>query len=58
MERSLPSMCCLAGGRPRRLCAVREVADEVFAACFSALPDADRATLLDLLQRFTAERDT
>ncbi|WP_406194723.1 MarR family winged helix-turn-helix transcriptional regulator [Kitasatospora sp. NBC_01560] len=35
-----------------------KVADEVLAACFSSLPDADRATLLDLLQRLTAERDT
>ncbi len=35
-----------------------KVADEVLAACFSSLPDADRATLLDLLQRLTAGRDT
>ncbi|KJY26357.1 MarR family transcriptional regulator [Streptomyces sp. NRRL S-444] len=35
-----------------------KVADEVLAACFSSLPDADRATLLVLLQRLTAERDT
>ncbi|WP_377267693.1 MarR family winged helix-turn-helix transcriptional regulator [Peterkaempfera sp. SMS 1(5)a] len=34
------------------------VADEVLADCFSALSHADRATLLDLLQRLTAERDT
>ncbi|WP_405015097.1 MarR family winged helix-turn-helix transcriptional regulator [Kitasatospora sp. NBC_01539] len=34
------------------------VADEVLADCFSALPDADRATLLDLLRRLTAERGT
>lgn len=27
------------------------VADEVLADCFSALPQDDRATLLDLLQR-------
>ncbi|MCX5060197.1 MarR family winged helix-turn-helix transcriptional regulator [Streptomyces sp. NBC_00201] len=40
------------------LAAGHKVADEVLAACFSALPDADRATLLDLLQRLTAERDT
>ncbi|ARF82474.1 MarR family winged helix-turn-helix transcriptional regulator [Kitasatospora aureofaciens] len=35
-----------------------KVADEVLAACFSSLSDADRATLLDLLQRLTAGRDT
>ncbi|MGI5336068.1 MarR family winged helix-turn-helix transcriptional regulator [Streptomyces sp. CA-181903] len=40
------------------LTAGHKVADEVLADCFSALPDADRATLLDLLQRLTAERDT
>ncbi|MCD0484218.1 MarR family winged helix-turn-helix transcriptional regulator [Streptacidiphilus sp. ASG 303] len=39
------------------LAAGHAVADEVLAACFSALPDADRATLLDLLRRLTAERD-
>jgi DNA-binding MarR family transcriptional regulator len=35
-----------------------KVADEVLAACFSTLPDAERATLLSLLQRLTAEQDT
>ncbi|MPY34256.1 winged helix-turn-helix transcriptional regulator [Streptomyces adustus] len=40
------------------LAAGHKVADEVLADCFSALPHADRATLLDLLQRLTAERDT
>ncbi|MFD8705344.1 MarR family winged helix-turn-helix transcriptional regulator [Kitasatospora sp. NPDC059648] len=40
------------------LAAGHTVADKVLAACFSALPDADRATLLDLLQRLTAEGDT
>ncbi|MET8076883.1 MarR family winged helix-turn-helix transcriptional regulator [Streptomyces sp. NPDC005303] len=39
------------------LAAGHKVADEVLADCFSALPDADRATLLDLLQRLTAQRD-
>ncbi|WP_127354141.1 MarR family winged helix-turn-helix transcriptional regulator [Actinacidiphila soli] len=37
------------------LAAGHRVADEVLAACFSTLSDADRATLLDLLQRLTAE---
>ncbi|MFI2184417.1 MarR family winged helix-turn-helix transcriptional regulator [Streptomyces sioyaensis] len=40
------------------LMAGHKVADEVLAACFSSLPDADRATLLGLLQRLTGERDT
>ncbi|MFL5994943.1 MAG: MarR family winged helix-turn-helix transcriptional regulator [Streptomyces sp.] len=40
------------------LAAGHKVADEVLADCFSALPDADRATLLDLLQRLTTARDT
>jgi DNA-binding MarR family transcriptional regulator len=35
-----------------------KVADEVLTALFSTLPNADRATLLDLLRRLTAERDT
>ncbi|WP_053846108.1 MarR family winged helix-turn-helix transcriptional regulator [Streptomyces sp. NRRL B-24085] len=39
------------------LSAGHKVADEVLAACFSPLPDADRATLLDLLRRLTGERD-
>ncbi|MFF4642711.1 MarR family winged helix-turn-helix transcriptional regulator [Streptomyces sp. NPDC001389] len=39
------------------LAAGHTVADKVLADCFSALPDADRATLLDLLRRLTAERD-
>ncbi|GCD93160.1 MarR family winged helix-turn-helix transcriptional regulator [Embleya hyalina] len=34
------------------------VADKVLTACFAALSGADRATLLDLLRRLTAERDT
>ncbi|WP_406109746.1 MarR family winged helix-turn-helix transcriptional regulator [Streptomyces sp. NBC_01003] len=37
------------------LAAGHKVADEVLATCFSALPDPDRATLLDLLQRLNAE---
>ncbi|MEV3912180.1 MarR family winged helix-turn-helix transcriptional regulator [Streptomyces canus] len=37
----------------RILAAGHKIADEVLADCFSALPDADRATLLDLLQRLT-----
>ncbi|WP_225848606.1 MarR family winged helix-turn-helix transcriptional regulator [Streptomyces sp. HPF1205] len=40
------------------MAAGHQVADEVLADCFSALSDADRATLLDLLQRLTADRDT
>jgi DNA-binding MarR family transcriptional regulator len=40
------------------LAAGHKVADKVLAACFSPLPDTDRATLLDLLQRLTTERDT
>jgi DNA-binding MarR family transcriptional regulator len=40
------------------LAAGHKVADEVLADCFSPLPDADRATLLTLLQRLTAPRDT
>jgi DNA-binding MarR family transcriptional regulator len=36
------------------LAAGHKVADEVLAACFSPLADADRATLLGLLQRLTA----
>ncbi|MFF4580345.1 MarR family winged helix-turn-helix transcriptional regulator [Streptomyces sp. NPDC001373] len=39
------------------LAAGHTVADKVLADCFSALPDADRATLLGLLRRLTAERD-
>ncbi|MFC8718812.1 MarR family winged helix-turn-helix transcriptional regulator [Kitasatospora sp. NPDC057198] len=39
------------------LAAGHKVADRVLADCFSALPAADRATLLDLLRRLTAERD-
>ncbi|GAA2125836.1 MarR family transcriptional regulator [Kitasatospora saccharophila] len=37
------------------LTAGHRVADEVLADCFSALPGADRATLLGLLRRLTAE---
>ncbi|MFG2732212.1 MarR family winged helix-turn-helix transcriptional regulator [Streptomyces canus] len=40
------------------LAAGHKIADEVLADCFSPLPNADRATLLDLLQRLTTERDT
>jgi DNA-binding MarR family transcriptional regulator len=40
------------------LAAGRKVADEVLADCFSPLPDTDRTTLLALLQRLTAPRDT
>ncbi|MEV6728357.1 MULTISPECIES: MarR family winged helix-turn-helix transcriptional regulator [unclassified Streptomyces] len=39
------------------LAAGHRVADEVLAACFSTLPHADRATLLDLLRRLNAEGD-
>ncbi|QKW23655.1 winged helix-turn-helix transcriptional regulator [Kitasatospora sp. NA04385] len=39
------------------LAAGHKVADEVLADCFAALSGADRATLLDLLRRLTAERD-
>ncbi|MEV7723282.1 MarR family winged helix-turn-helix transcriptional regulator [Streptomyces sp. NPDC087917] len=39
------------------LAAGHTVADQVLATCFSGLPGADRATLLDLLQRLTAEQD-
>ena len=42
----------------RILTAGRTVADEVLAACFSGLTDTDRTTLLDLLRRLTAARDT
>jgi DNA-binding MarR family transcriptional regulator len=34
------------------------VADEVLATCYCALSEADRATLLDLLQRLIAEEGT
>jgi DNA-binding MarR family transcriptional regulator len=40
------------------LAAGHKVADKVLAACFSPLPDTDRATLLGLLQRLTTERAT
>ncbi|MGX1471839.1 UNVERIFIED_CONTAM: DNA-binding MarR family transcriptional regulator [Streptomyces canus] len=40
------------------LAAGHKIADEVLADCFSPLPNADRATLLDLLQRLTAAQDT
>ncbi|MCX5257167.1 MarR family winged helix-turn-helix transcriptional regulator [Streptomyces canus] len=40
------------------LAAGNKIADEVLADCFSPLPNADRATLLDLLQRLTTARDT
>ncbi|WP_055586013.1 MarR family winged helix-turn-helix transcriptional regulator [Streptacidiphilus griseoplanus] len=39
------------------LTAGHEIADEVLAACFTALTDTDRATLLGLLQRLTAEQN-
>lgn len=39
------------------LAAGHKVADHVLADCFSALPGPDRATLLGLLQRLTAEPD-
>ncbi|MFI6441734.1 MarR family winged helix-turn-helix transcriptional regulator [Streptomyces sp. NPDC050759] len=42
----------------RKVLAVgHSIADEVLADCFSALPNADRATLLELLQRLTTARD-
>ncbi|MFF4019653.1 MarR family winged helix-turn-helix transcriptional regulator [Streptomyces sp. NPDC001843] len=37
------------------LAAGHRVADEVLAECFSALPEADRATLLTLLRRLNDE---
>ena len=40
------------------LAAGHKVADEVLAECFSALPVAERATLLDLLRRLTTAPDT
>ncbi|WP_255947742.1 MarR family winged helix-turn-helix transcriptional regulator [Streptomyces odontomachi] len=39
------------------LAAGHKVADEVLAACFAPLSDAERTTLLDLLQRLAAEDD-
>ncbi|WP_261985696.1 MarR family winged helix-turn-helix transcriptional regulator [Microbispora hainanensis] len=39
----------------RVLEAGRKVADEVLARCYTALPDADRATLLALLRRLVVE---
>jgi DNA-binding MarR family transcriptional regulator len=33
------------------------IADEVLAMCYAPLSEADRATLLDLLQRLTADED-
>ncbi|MFF4485952.1 MarR family winged helix-turn-helix transcriptional regulator [Streptomyces sp. NPDC001544] len=39
------------------LAAGHRVADEVLADCFSALPEADRATLLTLLRRLNDEGD-
>ncbi|MCP2342814.1 MarR family winged helix-turn-helix transcriptional regulator [Actinomadura rupiterrae] len=41
----------------RVLAAGHKVADDVLARCFAALPDAERATLLDLLRRLTTEPD-
>ncbi|MFI5683461.1 MarR family winged helix-turn-helix transcriptional regulator [Streptomyces sp. NPDC051636] len=41
----------------RILAAGHSVADDVLAACFSALSGADRATLLDLLRRLNAAGD-
>ncbi|MDH6431543.1 DNA-binding MarR family transcriptional regulator [Streptomyces sp. SAI-144] len=40
------------------LAAGHKIADEVLADCFSPLPNADRATLLDLLQRLTTAQDS
>ncbi|MEU6553840.1 MarR family winged helix-turn-helix transcriptional regulator [Streptomyces sp. NPDC046915] len=45
----------LAPEGERVLAAGHPVADEVLAECFSALPDADRATLLALLRRLNEE---
>ncbi|MFG2470408.1 MarR family winged helix-turn-helix transcriptional regulator [Streptomyces canus] len=42
----------------KTLTAGHKIADEVLADCFSTLPNADRATLLDLLQRLAAAPDT
>ncbi|KIZ16760.1 MarR family winged helix-turn-helix transcriptional regulator [Streptomyces natalensis] len=42
----------------RVLKAGHQVADEVLVSCFSTLSAADRATLLDLLQRVNADEDT
>ncbi|MFF7281222.1 MarR family winged helix-turn-helix transcriptional regulator [Streptomyces griseorubiginosus] len=39
------------------LAAGHKVADEVLADCFSPLPAAERATLLDLLRRLTTPSD-
>jgi DNA-binding MarR family transcriptional regulator len=39
------------------LAAGHKIADEVLAACFSALSDADRAALLAMLQRLTGKDD-
>ncbi|GAB7184654.1 DNA-binding transcriptional regulator MarR family [Kitasatospora sp. Ki12] len=39
----------------RLLAAGHKIADEVLAACFTPLPEPDRATLLALLRRLTAE---
>ncbi|MFJ9608559.1 MarR family winged helix-turn-helix transcriptional regulator [Kitasatospora sp. NPDC101176] len=38
------------------LAAGHQVADEVLAACFAPLPDAERTTLLTLLRRLTEEQ--
>lgn len=40
----------------RVLTAGHKVADGVLADCFAALPDGDRATLLDLLRRLASDR--
>ncbi|GHF71153.1 MarR family transcriptional regulator [Kitasatospora xanthocidica] len=42
----------------RLLAAGHKIADEVLAACFAPLPEPDRATLLALLRRLTAEEPT
>ncbi|MFF1873551.1 MarR family winged helix-turn-helix transcriptional regulator [Kitasatospora herbaricolor] len=44
----------LTAAGERTLAAADKIADEVLATCFSALPAADRATLLDLLRRLDA----
>ncbi|OKI16343.1 MarR family winged helix-turn-helix transcriptional regulator [Streptomyces sp. CB03911] len=45
----------LTAAGERTLAAADKIADEVLATCFSALPAADRATLLDLLRRLNTE---
>ncbi|GGV44774.1 MarR family transcriptional regulator [Kitasatospora herbaricolor] len=45
----------LTAAGERTLAAADKIADEVLATCFSALPAADRATLLDLLRRLNTQ---